>query len=60
MKNVKLTITEVKRLNKKRHVSCTYDTNKEGNRYVKTRNILKVERQLGMNDVDFYGFLTTD
>ena len=42
---------EVKRLSKKlrrlqRQVSRKYEKNKEGNRYVKTRNILKIEHQI--------------
>lgn len=49
-KNINKT-KEVKRLNKKlrrlqRQVSRKYENNKEGNRYVKTCNILKVEHQI--------------
>lgn len=49
-KNINKT-KEVKRLNKKlrrlqRQVSRKYEKNKEGDRYVKTRNILKVEHQI--------------
>lgn len=49
-KNINKT-KEVKRLNKKlsrlqRQVSRKYEMNKEGNRYVKTRNILKIEHQI--------------
>lgn len=49
-KNINKT-KEVKRLNKRlrrlqRQVSRKYEKNREGNRYVKTSNILKVERQI--------------